>query len=330
MLSAGSPVMEAAGQLAAAATGPSVAPRPLTADQLAARARVPVSRSDRRDAVDKGKAATLATVDGPAVTGRRTSPTRTRARSPGRCSSSSASRPTSSPAWTRSGRARAAGGSTPTTRAPRRTASRRPARLEDVLGRRRLGDQPRHPDPLGPGLHPRPLRQSLRRVELQAGPRLVLREARRRHPVGRASSAGPNGRFPLFAHAWQDDRQASLPSARGRLLSRSGRHRAESMSKSTRCLSALVAVLGTMALTVGPRRRSRPGEAARAPRSGDRTDDDADHNPADNYTVSATWVAATSADELPGRAQQRLHRCRARQQQRSPSPAGAPRSTSPA
>ena len=69
MLSAGSPVMDAAGQLAAAATGPSVAPRPLTADQLAARARVPVSRSDRRDAVDKGKAATLATVDGPAVTG---------------------------------------------------------------------------------------------------------------------------------------------------------------------------------------------------------------------------------------------------------------------
>ena len=69
MLSAGSPVMDAAGQLAAAATGPSVAPRPLTADQLAALARVPVSRSDRRDAVDKGKAATLATVDGPAVTG---------------------------------------------------------------------------------------------------------------------------------------------------------------------------------------------------------------------------------------------------------------------
>jgi len=69
MLSAGSPVMDAAGQLAAAATGPSVAPRLLTADQLAARARVPVSRSDRRDAVDKGKAATLATVDGPAVTG---------------------------------------------------------------------------------------------------------------------------------------------------------------------------------------------------------------------------------------------------------------------
>jgi hypothetical protein len=69
MLSAGSPVMDAAGQLAAAATGPSVAPRTLTADQLAARARVPVSRSDRRDAVDKGKAATLATVDGPAVTG---------------------------------------------------------------------------------------------------------------------------------------------------------------------------------------------------------------------------------------------------------------------
>ena len=71
MLSAGTPVLDAAGELAAAATGPSVAASvtPLSADELAARARVPVSRSDRRDAVDPDKAQTLAQPDGQAVTG---------------------------------------------------------------------------------------------------------------------------------------------------------------------------------------------------------------------------------------------------------------------
>jgi hypothetical protein len=68
MLSAGTPVMDAAGQLAAAATGPSVAAT-LSADKLAERARVPVSRSDRRDAVDPDKQQTLAQPDGQAVTG---------------------------------------------------------------------------------------------------------------------------------------------------------------------------------------------------------------------------------------------------------------------
>ena len=67
MLSAGSPVMDAAGDLAAAASKPS--PTSLTADQLAARARVPVSRSDRRDSVDRDKAQTLTLAAGPAVTG---------------------------------------------------------------------------------------------------------------------------------------------------------------------------------------------------------------------------------------------------------------------
>ena len=67
VLSAGSPVIDAAGNLAAVAAGPSITP--LSADQLAARARVPVSRSDRRDTVDSTKAATLAQSDGPAVTG---------------------------------------------------------------------------------------------------------------------------------------------------------------------------------------------------------------------------------------------------------------------
>ena len=67
VLSAGSPVMDAAGDLAAAAGGPSVAP--LSADELAARARVPLSRSDRRDSVDQDKAATLAQPQGQAMTG---------------------------------------------------------------------------------------------------------------------------------------------------------------------------------------------------------------------------------------------------------------------
>ena len=67
VLSAGSPVMDAAGDLAAAAAKPS--PTALTADELAARARVPVSRSDRRDSVDRGKAKTLTLAAGPAVTG---------------------------------------------------------------------------------------------------------------------------------------------------------------------------------------------------------------------------------------------------------------------
>ena len=71
MLSAGTPVLDAAGELAAAATGPSLAASvtPLSADELAARARVPVSRSDRRDAVDPDKAQALAQPGGQAVTG---------------------------------------------------------------------------------------------------------------------------------------------------------------------------------------------------------------------------------------------------------------------
>ena len=68
VLSAGSPVIDAAGDLAAAAaSGPSVAP--LSAADLAARARVPVSRSDRRDSVDRNKAATLAQPRSQAMTG---------------------------------------------------------------------------------------------------------------------------------------------------------------------------------------------------------------------------------------------------------------------
>jgi hypothetical protein len=68
VLSAGSPVIDAAGDLAAAAaSGPSVAP--LSAADLAARARVPVSRSDRRDSVDRDKAATLAQPRSQAMTG---------------------------------------------------------------------------------------------------------------------------------------------------------------------------------------------------------------------------------------------------------------------
>jgi hypothetical protein len=67
VLSAGSPVMDAAGDLAAAAAGPSIAT--LSADELAARARVPLSRSDRRDTVDRDKAATLAQPQGQAMTG---------------------------------------------------------------------------------------------------------------------------------------------------------------------------------------------------------------------------------------------------------------------
>jgi hypothetical protein len=77
MLSAGTPVMDpvmnTAGDLAAAAAGPSIATMPaLSADDLASRAsraRVPVSRSDRRQAVDPDKAKTLAQPDGQAVTG---------------------------------------------------------------------------------------------------------------------------------------------------------------------------------------------------------------------------------------------------------------------
>ena len=67
VLSAGSPVMDAAGDLAAAAAKPSTST--LSADELAARARVPVSRSDRRDTVDRDKAQTLTLAAGPAVTG---------------------------------------------------------------------------------------------------------------------------------------------------------------------------------------------------------------------------------------------------------------------
>ena len=48
------------------------------------------------------------------------------------------------------------------------------ARLEDGLGRLGLGEQRGHPDPVGPRLHPGPLRQPVQRLGLQAGPRLVL------------------------------------------------------------------------------------------------------------------------------------------------------------
>jgi hypothetical protein len=68
VLSAGSPVIDAAGDLAAAAAGPSTPATSLN-DELAARARVPVSRSDRRDTVDRDKAHTLALAAGPAVIG---------------------------------------------------------------------------------------------------------------------------------------------------------------------------------------------------------------------------------------------------------------------
>ncbi len=70
MRSAGTPVMDAAGELAAAAAGPSVAT--LGADELAARARVPVSRNDRRDDVDPDKAQALAQTTSQAVTGTET------------------------------------------------------------------------------------------------------------------------------------------------------------------------------------------------------------------------------------------------------------------
>ncbi len=64
------------------------------------------------------------------------------------------------------------------------------ARLQDGLGRPRLGDQPGHPDPLGPGLHPGPLRHALRRLELQAGPQLVLIHAGRLLGEQRRDDAG--------------------------------------------------------------------------------------------------------------------------------------------
>ncbi len=71
VLSAGTPVLDAAGELAAAATDLSArgGASTLTADELAARARVPLSRSDRRDAVDVDKALSLAQPGGQAVTG---------------------------------------------------------------------------------------------------------------------------------------------------------------------------------------------------------------------------------------------------------------------
>jgi hypothetical protein len=71
MLSAGTPVLDAAGDLAAAAAGPSLTSPSATISQadLAARARVPVSRNDRRDTVDEDKAEALAQTDGQAVTG---------------------------------------------------------------------------------------------------------------------------------------------------------------------------------------------------------------------------------------------------------------------
>ena len=86
-----------------------------------------VSRSeDRRAATDQAKKAALAHPrDRRRSRAPRTSPTTTRATSPGRCSASTASPRTSSPASTRSTSARAAGGSTPTTPPPRPTASRR-------------------------------------------------------------------------------------------------------------------------------------------------------------------------------------------------------------
>jgi hypothetical protein len=67
MLSAGTPVLDAAGDLAVAAAGPQVTP--LSQADLAARARVPVSRSDRRDDVDPDKAQALAQPESQAVTG---------------------------------------------------------------------------------------------------------------------------------------------------------------------------------------------------------------------------------------------------------------------
>ncbi len=48
------------------------------------------------------------------------------------------------------------------------------ARLQDGIGGVRLVLQPGHSDSLGPGLHPGPLRQPLRRLVAQPGPRLVL------------------------------------------------------------------------------------------------------------------------------------------------------------
>jgi hypothetical protein len=71
LLAAPASVVAAAGNLAAAAprVAPSTLMPTLSADALTARARVPVSRSDRRDAVDPDKAAALAAPGGPAVTG---------------------------------------------------------------------------------------------------------------------------------------------------------------------------------------------------------------------------------------------------------------------
>ena len=48
------------------------------------------------------------------------------------------------------------------------------ARVQDGYRRQRLADQPGHPDHLGHRVHGGPLRQPLRRLELQARPRLVL------------------------------------------------------------------------------------------------------------------------------------------------------------
>ncbi len=66
MLSAPASVVAVTGHLSAAVPGAGTST--LSADAVAARARPPVSRSDRRDTVDRDKAQTLAQTDGPAVT----------------------------------------------------------------------------------------------------------------------------------------------------------------------------------------------------------------------------------------------------------------------
>ena len=63
------------------------------------------------------------------------------------------------------------------------------ARLQDGIGGVRLVLQPGHSDSLGPGLHPGPLRQPLRRLVAQPGPRLVLTVRAYRPVIPSTSSA---------------------------------------------------------------------------------------------------------------------------------------------
>jgi hypothetical protein len=146
LLSAGTPVLDAAGDLAAAATGPSVTPSvaplvaPLGRKELAERARGPVSRSDRRDAVDPDKAEALAQPGGQAVTGTESL-------------SDEDPRTIAQALLAEYGYSAEQFGCLDSLWASE-SGWRVDADNPSSSAYRRLGDQPGHPDPLGPGLHP--------------------------------------------------------------------------------------------------------------------------------------------------------------------------------